>query len=263
MAEYAARFEGRVAVVTGGASGIGLAVTRRLVREGATVVIGDRDEQALEQVASELGAAVTTVRADVTVEADVERLAATAVERHGRLDIAFANAGVGSISRIVDLPASEWSNVIDICLTGPVLTIKHAARVMGAGGSIVVTTSLNAVQPGVGMAAYCAAKAGAAMLVQVAALELGPAGIRVNAIAPGLVRTGLTDAMWMLPALVEEYEENTALGRYAEPDEIANLVAFLASDEAGFITGSQHLIDGGAQSRRYPDILAAIGSELG
>jgi 3-oxoacyl-[acyl-carrier protein] reductase len=114
------------------------------------------------------------------------------------------------------------------------------------------------VQPGVGMGAYCSAKAGAAMLVQVAALELGPAGIRVNAVAPGLIRTGLTDGMWLLPELVDEYEENTPLGRHAQPEEVANLVTFLASDEAAYISGSQYLIDGGAHTKRYPDILAAV-----
>ncbi len=254
----AGRLADKVAIITGGASGIGLAVARRFLAEGAAVVIGDRDGEALDRVAAELGPRAAGVRCDVTVEADVEALVATAVSRHGRLDIAFANAGIGSGTRIVDLPRHEWSNVLDVCLTGPFLTIKHAAPAMASGGSIVVTTSLNAVQPGPAMAAYCSAKAGAAMLVQVAALELGPAGIRVNAVAPGLIHTGLTDGMWLLPSLVEEYEENTTLGRHAQPEEVANLVTFLASDEAGFITGSQHLVDGGAHTKRYPDVLAAI-----
>ena len=258
MPDGPGRLAGKVALVTGGASGIGLAVTRRFLAEGAAVVIGDRDQAALDTVASELGRSCTAVACDVTVEADVEQLVATAIERHGRLDIAFANAGIGSPGRIVDLALSEWSRVLDVCLTGPFLTIKHAAPAMTAGGSIVVTTSLNAVQPGAAMAAYCSAKAGAAMLVQVAALELGPAGIRVNAVAPGLVRTALTDAMWLMPALVQDYEENTPLGRHAQPDEVANLVTFLASDEAAFISGSQYLVDGGAHTKRYPDVLAVV-----
>jgi NAD(P)-dependent dehydrogenase (short-subunit alcohol dehydrogenase family) len=252
------RLEGKIAVITGGASGIGLAAARRFIDEGARVVIGDRDQAALDTVAAELGDAILTVRCDVTVEADVEGLIAAVIERHGRLDVTFANAGIGSGTRLVDLALADWSSVLDVCLNGPFLTIKHAGRAMTAGGSIVVTTSLNAVQPGIGMAAYCSAKAGAAMLVQVAALELGPAGIRVNAVAPGLIRTALTDAMWMLPELVTEYEENTPLGRHAQPEEVANVVTFLASDEAAYISGSQYLVDGGAHTKRYPDILGAV-----
>ncbi len=253
---------GKVALVTGGASGIGLATTRRFVRDGMRVVVGDIDEPALASVADELGDAVVVRRCDVSSEQDVSDLADAALDRFGRLDIGFANAGTGSSSSVVDAALSDWTRVVDVCLIGTFLTIKHSARRMERGGSIVVTTSLNAVQPGAGLSAYCAAKAGAAMLVEVAALELGPAGIRVNAIGPGLVRTGLTDAMWHVPGVVEEFRENTPLDRYATPDEIANLVAFLSSEEAGFISGSLHLIDGGAHTRRYPDIPGRIAEAM-
>jgi NAD(P)-dependent dehydrogenase (short-subunit alcohol dehydrogenase family) len=252
------RFQEKVALVTGGGSGIGLATVERFVQEGARVVVGDVDKARLDAVQEQLGDVVRVVECDVADEPAVEKLAQTALDAFGRLDIAFANAGIGTSGLIVDADLAEWKRVVDVCLVGPMLTIKHSARRMDAGGSIVVTASLNAVQPGGGMSAYCAAKAGVAMLVQVAAMELGPAGIRVNAIGPGLVRTGLTDGMWLVPAVVDEYVENTTVGRHATPDEIANLVAFLASDEAGFMSGALHLVDGGAATKRYPDVMGRV-----
>lgn len=253
----------KVALVTGGASGIGLAATRRFVKDGCVVVVGDVDEKTLGSVEEELGGAVRTTRCDVSVEADVESLADLAVGQFGRLDIAFANAGIGSNALVADARLEEWTKVLQVNLVGSFLTVKHVARRMGRGGSIVVNASLNAVQAGSGMSAYCASKAGVKMLVEVSALELGPLGIRVNAIAPGLVRTSLTEAMWSLPPVVDEFRENTPLDRYADPEEIANLVAFLGSDEASFITGSFHLIDGGAHTMRYPDIPARIAEASG
>ncbi len=124
---------------------------------------------------------------------------------------------------------------------------------MADGGSIIAIASLNAVQPARGMAAYCAAKAGVVALADVAALELGPRRIRVNTVVPGLVRTASTEPMWSVPGMVQGYEENTALGRHAEPEEIAAAVAFLASDDAAFVTGTTLLVDGGAHHLSYPD----------
>jgi NAD(P)-dependent dehydrogenase (short-subunit alcohol dehydrogenase family) len=253
------RFEDKVALVTGGGSGIGLATVERFVSEGARVVVGDVDKARLDAVAESLGDAVRTVPCDVTDETAVETLAETAIDAFGRLDVAFANAGIGTSGLITESDVDDWKRTVEVCLVGPMLTIKHAAPRMVDGGAIVVTASLNAVQPGRGMSAYCAAKAGAAMLVRVAAMELGPAGIRVNAIGPGLVQTGLTQGMWLMPEIVDEYIENTTVGRHATPDEIANFVAFLASDEARFMTGAFHLIDGGAATKRYPDVLGRVG----
>jgi NAD(P)-dependent dehydrogenase (short-subunit alcohol dehydrogenase family) len=256
------RLAGKVALVTGGASGIGRAAARRFVAEGARVVVGDLNEDQLGALAGELGEAVAVQRTDVTVEADVEALAALAVERFGGLDVAFANAGIGAVQRVVDADVEVWKQVLDVNLTGPFLTVKHAARRMEQGGSIVITASLNAVQPGIGMGAYCSSKAGVAMLAQVAALELGPAGIRVNAVGPGLVRTGLTEGGFAVPGIVEGYEENTPLGRHAQPEEIAGLVAWLASDESSYVSGSLYLIDGGAHTMRYPDLIGIFSQAV-
>lgn len=257
-ATQSGRFDERVAVVTGGASGIGLATTRRLVAEGARVVVADLDGDALAAVAAELREAVVISRCDVTSEDDVAATMGLAHESFGRLDLAVANAGIGGATHLVDLDVADWNRTLAVNLTGPFLTIKHAAPAMADGGSIVVTASLNAVQPGVGMGAYCSSKAGAAMLVQVAAMELGARGIRVNAVAPGLVMTPLTEGVALFPPILDEYVENTTLGRYAQPEEIAGIIAFLCSDEASYVTGTVQLIDGGAHTKRYPDILGAL-----
>jgi NAD(P)-dependent dehydrogenase (short-subunit alcohol dehydrogenase family) len=250
------RLAGKVAVITGGASGIGLATARRFVAEGARVVIGDVNADALAAAERELGAAATAVRCDVRADGDVAGLMATAESRFGGLHVAFANAGVGSLGLITDSDAADWMRVMEVNLLGPMLTVKHAAPRMPENGSIIITASLNAVQPAAGMSAYCCSKAALAMLAQVAALELGPRGIRVNAIGPGLVRTPLSEGMWLAPALVAEFADNAPLAAAITPDDVAALVAFLASDDASRITGTLQLVDGGAHTRRYPDLLA-------
>ncbi len=253
---------GTVAVVTGGASGIGLATTRRFVAEGARVVVGDLDEAGLAAVAAELGDAVAGVRCDVTVEHEVEALCGAATERFGGLHIAFANAGIGSLAPITEADAAEWMRVVNVNLLGPMLTIKHAAPRMGAGGSIVITASLNAVQAAAGMSAYCASKAAVSMLAQCAAMELGAAGIRVNAVGPGLVRTPLTEGMWLMPEVVDEFDENAPLTATTSPDDVASLVTFLASDESSSISGELHLIDRGAHAKRYPDVMGHLARAM-
>ncbi|ONH21970.1 SDR family NAD(P)-dependent oxidoreductase [Pseudofrankia asymbiotica] len=253
---------GWVGVVTGAASGIGRAVTRRFVAEGGRVVGGDIDEPGLAALGAELGPEVFAgARCDVTVEEDVASLVELAVTRFGGLDAVVANAGGGSLGEVVDHDFGEWRRVVELSLHGVFLTVKHGGRALreaGRGGAIVTVASLNAVQPGRGMAAYCAAKAGAVALTEVAALELGPYGVRVNAVAPGLVRTGLTGPMWHMPGLVDEFVENAPLGRFAEPEEVANVIYFLASEQASFVSGALYGVDGGARTRRYPDMIAAM-----
>ncbi len=187
-------------------------------------------------------------------ESEVEELLESTVQEFGPLDIAFANAGIGSFASVADTDLDEWRRVIEVDLIGPLLTTKHASRRMTSGGSIILTASLNAVQPAAGMSAYCCSKAAVAMLAQVAALELGPRGIRVNAIGPGLVRTALTEGMWLLPSIVDEFNENAPLATETSPDDVANLVTFLASDESSSITGTLQLVDRGAHMQRYPDL---------
>jgi NAD(P)-dependent dehydrogenase (short-subunit alcohol dehydrogenase family) len=252
------RLAGKVGVVTGGASGIGLATARRFVQEGAAVVIGDLSADALATIERESGGSIAGVRCDVRVESDVAALAAAAVDRFGRLDIAFANAGVGTNALVTDIDRADFMNAIEVNLVGPMLMIKHAAPRMTLGGSIIITSSLNGVQPSATLSAYCCSKAGAIMLAQVAAMELGSRGIRVNAIGPGLVRTPLTERAWQFSPMLDEYNDNALLPTDTSADDVANLVTFLASDESSSITASFNLIDRGAHTKRYPDVLALM-----
>ncbi|MFC7502850.1 SDR family NAD(P)-dependent oxidoreductase, partial [Nocardioides sp. GCM10030258] len=167
-------------------------------------------------------------------------------------------AGVSTLSRVVDHDAAEWRRVVDVCLTGAFLVLKHAGKRIADGGSLVSLSSLNARQPGTGLAAYCAAKAGLVALTEVTALELGPRGVRVNAVAPGLVVTPLTAPAMDIAGIRDEYLENTPLGRSGEPSEIGAAVRFLLSDDAAWITGEVLAINGGAHLKRYPDLVGLI-----
>lgn len=248
---------GKLALVTGAASGIGRAISERFHADGATVLATDIDEAGLATLQAQLGERIVTMRCDVTDEESLAAVGAAAADLGG-LHIAVANAGRGAFSPIVDHPVAEWKAIIDLCLTGVFLTVQAAGRVMVDGGSIITIASLNGTQPSAGMSAYCAAKAGVIMLTEVAAMELGPRGIRVNSIAPGLVQTNATGAFFMIPGVVEEFIDNTTLGRFAQPSEIADTAAFLASDQSAFISGSLLRVDGGASTKRYPDLPAAF-----
>ncbi len=256
-ASIAGSLSGRLALVTGAASGIGRSITERFLAAGATVLAADIDAIGLGVLHDAHGDAVVPMSCDVT---SAESLAVVGEEaiRRGGLHIAVANAGRGTFSSIVDHPVDEWRAVIDLCLTGVFLTVQQAGRVMVDGGSIITIASLNATQPSAGMSAYCAAKAGVVMLTEVAAMELGPRGIRVNSIAPGLVETNATSAFFMVPGVVDEFLENTTLGRFAQPDDVAAMAAFLASDDSSFVSGALFRVDGGASTRRYPDLPAAF-----
>jgi NAD(P)-dependent dehydrogenase (short-subunit alcohol dehydrogenase family) len=252
----------RVALVTGAAAGIGRSITDRLVADGMLVLAGDIDEAGLARLQDDHGDDVITQRCDVTDESSVTALADLALARGG-LDAAVANAGKGAYGMIVDHPLEAWQEIIDLCLTGVFLTIKHAGRVMNDGGSIVNIASLNAIQPAEGMSAYCTAKAGVAMLTRVAAMELGHRAIRVNTVAPGLVETNATSGFFMVPGVVDEFVENTTVGRFAQPDDIADMVSFLVGAQSTFVSAGLFAVDGGASTKRYPDLPGAFSRLAG
>lgn len=253
----AGRLDGKVAVITGGASGIGREIARRYVEEGARVVLGDRNTTLLKEAEAEFAGGCATVEMDVTVEADIERLVARAAEAFGRLDIGVNCAGLGTYAPIVEQTVEQWQLVQDICLRGVMLSIKHEARQMIAenhGGAIINIASINARQPAEGFSAYCTAKAGVEMLTRVAAMELGPRGIRVTGIGPGLIDTPLTGYQQNNPALRQAYLDNIPLGRVGQPRDIANAALFLASDEASWVTGDTLFVDGAELTKMYPEL---------
>jgi len=240
------------AVVVGGASGIGKAVAHALAKNGHRVIVADRNAAGAHAVATELGEPHSSATVDVTDEDSVRAL----FDDAGALDIVVNTAGFSGVGLITDLPVEDFRSVVDVCLTGSFLVIKHAAPRLHDGGALVSISSLNGRQPAAAMSAYCSAKAGLSMLTQVAALELAPRGIRVNAVAPGFVHTPLTEAAAHIPGVVDEYVENTPLGRAGTPEDIADAVLFLCT--APWLTGEVLDLNGGAHMRRYPDILSHV-----
>lgn len=263
------RLDGKVAVITGGASGIGHATARRFVGEGARVVIGDLDPARAAEAAAEIADedSIVSEAVDVRSEDDVARLVARAVDTFGGLDLAVNSAGVGTWSPVHLHPLDEWERIIGTCLTGVFLSLKHEAATMvdaGGGGVIINLASINAKVPSDGMAAYCSAKAGVEMLTRCAAMELGPQGIRVVAIGPGFVDTPLTEFA-ALGGIRDSYLASVPMGRIGRPGDIADAAVFLASDEAGWISGETLYVDGAESTKGYPvigDHLAAMGEEV-
>ncbi len=252
-----------MALITGGASGIGRAIADRYVGEGGKVMLADLNSDLLKEAEAQLGKACATVEADVTVEADMERAVAAAVEHFGHLDIGVNSAGVGTYAVITDQTEEQWDTVINICLKGAFLSMKHEGRQMiaqGDGGVIINISSLNSAQPGEGCSAYCSAKAGVNMLTRVGAMDLGPHKIRVCGIAPGLIETPLTGSIWEMPQLMDAYLENIPLGRAGVPEDIANAALFLASDDASWVSGETLFVDGASSTMRYPEMTKIFGA---
>ncbi|WP_240498307.1 SDR family oxidoreductase [Williamsia sp. 1135] len=249
-----------VSIIIGGASGIGLATAQELSGTGDLVVIADVNAAAAAERAGEIGGQSVSAAVDVTSEESVSALFDHVSEKYGKPQSVVNCAGLTIPGAIADLSLADWNTTIAVCQTGTFLTLKYASRHILDGGSIVTIASLNGRQPAKGMAAYCAAKAAVLMLTEVAALELGDRGVRVNAISPGLVDTPLVAGLSLVPGMLEDYHENTPLGRSGKPEEIAAMVAFLLSDKAAWITGAAFDVNGDAHTRRYPDLLKHLAA---
>jgi len=251
------KLEGKVALITGGGSGIGAAIAERFVAEGAKICIAGRREDALASVARSLpAAAVVTCPGDVSKDADVARMVAKTVEFGGKLDVLVNNAGVSTCGAIAEADRAEWRRSLDVNVTGPFMLMQEAIPHMieNGGGSIISVSSLGGVRCLGEMPSYCASKAALIMLTQQAALDYGPHNIRSNAVCPGAVRTPMLDMELGeacetvggdMTSYLSKLTEALPLRRCAEPQEIAATCAFLASDDSSCITGVVLLADGG------------------
>ena len=245
-------FEGKIVFVTAAAgAGIGQACARTFASEGATVVISDRHPERTESVAAsitaETGSEVTGLACDVRDEARIDEVINGVVEKYGKLDVVVNNSGINQLAELHEMPTDTWRHVIDVSLTGPFLVTRRALSIMREqkGGAIVNMSSIAGwMRPAVGESHYAAAKAGIMGFTRAAAIEGAPFGIRVNAVAPGLAWNEFLAKVYS-PEYVEDMARQTPLGRAGTPQDIANAVAFLASDKASFITGEVLCVSGG------------------
>jgi NAD(P)-dependent dehydrogenase (short-subunit alcohol dehydrogenase family) len=242
------KFENKVAVITGGNSGMGYGTAKLLKELGATVIITGRRKEAIEQAAKELG--VHAVLSDQGKLEDIDSLVNTVTENYGKVDILFINAGISGTSTIELETPEHFDNMINVNFRGVFFTLNKFIPHLNDGASVVILSSVLASTVSSGLSVYSASKAAVNSIMKTAAIELAPRKIRVNAISPGAIDTELFSKMGMdektLAGMTDYLISLTPIGRIGKPEEIGQLVAFLSSDEASFITGADHIIDGGS-----------------
>jgi NAD(P)-dependent dehydrogenase (short-subunit alcohol dehydrogenase family) len=244
------RLNGKIAVITGGSSGIGLGTAKRFVEEGAQVVIFGRREKALQEAAALIGKNVITVVGDVSRLEDLDRLYATVKEKHGHIDVLFANAGAGTVAPLAAATEAHFDQTFDVNVKGMFFTVQKALPLFKDGGSIILNSSVSNVKGLPAFSAYAASKAAVRSFARSWTMELLDRKIRVNAMSPGAIETpalatttGLTAEQ--AEAAVAQFTSQIPMGRRGKPEEIAAALTFLASDESSYITGIDLAVDGG------------------
>ena len=247
----AKRLDGKIAVITGGNSGIGLATAQRFVQEGAYVFITGRRQSELDTAVKQIGKNVTGVQSDVSNVADLDRLYETVKQQKGRIDILFANAGVADVAPLGSITESHFDKIFNINVKGLLFTVQKALPLFQDGGSIILTASIGGSKAFEGVSVYGAAKAAIRSFARSWTVDLKHRKIRVNAVSPGMISTPMLSGqgMGLSEEQVEQFKKSVlnsvALGRVGNPDEIAKAVAFLASDDSSYITGIELFVDGG------------------
>jgi NAD(P)-dependent dehydrogenase (short-subunit alcohol dehydrogenase family) len=250
------RLKGKVALVTGSRRGIGRAIALAFAGAGASIVVSDnvKNDGKLDETAADIkkiGSTAVVIIADVSKKLDVDEMANRALARFGKIDILVNCAGIWvSGQTLLECPEDSWDRVIDVNLKGTYLCCQAIGKVMvkQRSGNIINLSSKVGLEPGTGAGAYSISKAGIIMLTRQLALELAPHGIRVNALAPGIVRTDFNKQIWQAPEAAKQLARAVPLGRLAEPEDIARAALFLASDDSSYITGTTLPIDGGWQA---------------
>jgi NAD(P)-dependent dehydrogenase (short-subunit alcohol dehydrogenase family) len=240
------RLDGRIALVAGAASGIGRASVLGLARAGAVAVCADIDAQGAKKVANEIGGNAESLALDITDEAAIDAAVANIRAKHGRIDVLVSTPAVNVRKPLANYTAAEFDKVVGLNLKGTFLIARAVARVITEqkSGSIILLSSIRSVTTEPGQGVYAATKAGLVQLARTFAAELGPAGVRVNCIAPGVVETPLTQPIKNRPEWYNAYAQRNALGRWASADEMAGPVVFLASEAASYVTGAVLFVDG-------------------
>jgi NAD(P)-dependent dehydrogenase (short-subunit alcohol dehydrogenase family) len=240
------KLEGKIAIITGGSAGIGLATARRFVEEGAFVYIIGRRQRELDAAAEAIGPGITAIQADVAVMADIDRVYAQIGREKGRVDVVFANAGISPQAPFGAITEEHYDTVFGINVKGLVFTAQRSLPLMPDGGSIILTASIVASKGFPNFSVYSATKAAVRSFARTWTTDLKGRGIRVNAVSPGPIDTPLLNETFADADSLKAIASATSLGRLGRPEEIANAVVFLASADASFITGAELFVDGGA-----------------